>query len=67
MEFRNPSPGLYNEDLAPAWVRNWGAFSIFTVWIPDVHSLWATTSPPACSCRAAALPTSRWRSGSARW
>jgi len=40
MEVRNPSPGLYNEDLAPARVRNWGAFSIFNVWTSDVHSLW---------------------------
>jgi len=34
------SPSLYNEDLAPAKVRNWGAFSIFNVWTSDVHSLW---------------------------
>jgi uncharacterized membrane protein len=34
------SPQLYNEDLAPAKVRNWGAFSIFNVWTSDVHSLW---------------------------
>ena len=40
MEIRNPSPGLYNEDLAPARARNWGAFSIFNVWTSDVHSLW---------------------------
>ncbi|MGF6548644.1 NCS1 family nucleobase:cation symporter-1 [Paraburkholderia youngii] len=40
MEIRNPSPGLYNADLAPARVRNWGAFSIFNVWTSDVHSLW---------------------------
>jgi NCS1 family nucleobase:cation symporter-1 len=40
MEIRNPSHGLYNEDLAPARVRNWGAFSIFNVWTSDVHSLW---------------------------
>ena len=37
---RNPSPALYNEDLAPARERNWGAFSIFNVWTSDVHSLW---------------------------
>src|SRR5204863_4622501 len=36
----NASPSLYNEDLAPAKVRNWGAFSIFNVWTSDVHSLW---------------------------
>src|SRR5471030_640690 len=40
MEIRDPSPGLYNEDLAPAKVSNWGAFSIFNVWTSDVHSLW---------------------------
>jgi nucleobase:cation symporter-1, NCS1 family len=40
MDVRNPSPDLYNEDLAPAKVRNWGAFSIFNVWTSDVHSLW---------------------------
>ena len=40
MEIRNPSPDLYNEDLAPAKQRNWGAFSIFNVWTSDVHSLW---------------------------
>ena len=40
MEIRNPSPDLYNEDLAPARTRNWGAFSIFNVWTSDVHSLW---------------------------
>lgn len=34
------SPNLYNEDLAPAKTRNWGAFSIFNVWTSDVHSLW---------------------------
>ena len=40
MNIDNPSPGLYNEDLAPARERNWGAFSIFNVWTSDVHSLW---------------------------
>src|SRR5207237_8709254 len=40
MDVRNPSPGLYNEDLAPAKARTWGAFSIFNVWTSDVHSLW---------------------------
>ena len=39
-EIVNPSPNLYNEDLAPAKQRNWGAFSIFNVWTSDVHSLW---------------------------
>ena len=36
----NASPRLYNEDLAPAATRHWGAFSIFNVWTSDVHSLW---------------------------
>ena len=40
MEIQNPSPRLYNEDLAPATDRRWGAFSIFNVWTSDVHSLW---------------------------
>jgi NCS1 family nucleobase:cation symporter-1 len=40
MDIRNPTPGLYNEDLAPAKERRWGAFSIFNVWTSDVHSLW---------------------------
>ena len=40
MLVKNPSPSLYNEDLAPAQTRNWGAYSIFNVWTSDVHSLW---------------------------
>src|SRR5882672_1740310 len=40
MDIPNASPGLYNEDLAPATDRHWGAFSIFNVWTSDVHSLW---------------------------
>jgi nucleobase:cation symporter-1, NCS1 family len=40
MDIPNASPALYNEDLAPATVRNWGPFSIFNVWTSDVHSLW---------------------------
>ena len=40
MSIPNASPALYNEDLAPAKTRNWGAFSIFNVWTSDVHSLW---------------------------
>ncbi len=40
MTVNNPSPSLYNEDLAPAEERKWGAFSIFNVWTSDVHSLW---------------------------
>ena len=40
MTIKGASPSLYNEDLAPAEVRNWGPFSIFNVWTSDVHSLW---------------------------
>ncbi len=40
MKLVNPSSTLYNEDLAPATERKWGAFSIFNVWTSDVHSLW---------------------------
>lgn len=40
MPIPNASPALYNDDLAPAEHRNWGAFSIFNVWTSDVHSLW---------------------------
>jgi NCS1 family nucleobase:cation symporter-1 len=40
MDIRNASPGLYNEDLAPAKDKRWGVFSIFNVWTSDVHSLW---------------------------
>ena len=40
MKLNNPSPALYNADLAPASERKWGAFSIFNVWTSDVHSLW---------------------------
>src|SRR5438552_8888984 len=40
MTIPNASSALYNEDLAPATKRKWGAFSIFNVWTSDVHSLW---------------------------
>ena len=40
MKIQNPTPELYNEDLAPTTERTWGAFSIFNVWTSDVHSLW---------------------------
>lgn len=40
MTIQGASPDLYNEDLAPAKIRNWGPFSIFNVWTSDVHSLW---------------------------
>ena len=33
------SDRLYNEDLAPAKERKWGAYSIFALWMSDVHNL----------------------------
>jgi NCS1 family nucleobase:cation symporter-1 len=34
-------PRLYNHDLAPVapGARNWGVFSIFAMWMSDVHSV----------------------------
>jgi NCS1 family nucleobase:cation symporter-1 len=34
-----PSPRLYNEDLAPATERGWGTYSLFAMWMSDVHSI----------------------------
>ena len=35
------SPALYNADLAPTAKqgRSWGAYSLFTLWVNDVHNL----------------------------
>jgi nucleobase:cation symporter-1, NCS1 family len=33
------SPRLINEDLAPAQARNWGVYSLFAMWMSDVHSI----------------------------
>src|SRR3954468_294786 len=33
------SPRLHNEDLAPAKERNWGTYSIFAMWMSDIHSI----------------------------
>ena len=33
------SDRLYNEDLAPAKERRWGSYSIFALWMSDVHNL----------------------------
>jgi NCS1 family nucleobase:cation symporter-1 len=30
---------LYNEDLAPAVKRDWGVYSLFCMWMADVHSI----------------------------
>jgi NCS1 family nucleobase:cation symporter-1 len=34
-----PSPRLYNEDLAPSTDRRWGAFSITSVWFACMHNM----------------------------
>jgi NCS1 family nucleobase:cation symporter-1 len=33
------SSSLYNEDLAPAKERDWGAYSLFCMWMSDIHSV----------------------------
>ena len=33
------SDRLYNEDLAPAKERKWGVYSLFALWMSDVHNL----------------------------
>jgi NCS1 family nucleobase:cation symporter-1 len=33
------SPRLYNDDLAPSKERTWGTFSLFAMWMSDVHSI----------------------------
>lgn len=33
------SPRLYNEDLAPATSRKWGFYSLFAMWMSDIHSI----------------------------
>lgn len=33
------SPRLYNDDLAPSKERKWGTFSLFAMWMSDVHSI----------------------------
>ncbi|OAA90087.1 NCS1 family nucleobase:cation symporter-1 [Clostridium coskatii] len=38
-ELVNPNERLYNEDLAPAKERKWGTYSIFAMWMSDVHSV----------------------------
>ena len=38
-EAAEPSPRLYNEDLAPARERTWGTYSLFAMWMSDVHSI----------------------------
>jgi nucleobase:cation symporter-1, NCS1 family len=36
---RGYSDRLYNEDLAPPKERRWGSYSIFALWMSDVHNL----------------------------
>lgn len=38
-ELVNPNERLYNEDLAPTKERKWGTYSIFAMWMSDVHSV----------------------------
>ena len=33
------SDRLYNEDLAPATERNWRMYSLFAMWMSDIHSI----------------------------
>jgi NCS1 family nucleobase:cation symporter-1 len=33
------SPRLFNEDLAPARSRKWGFYSLFAMWMSDIHSI----------------------------
>ncbi|MPV87585.1 NCS1 family nucleobase:cation symporter-1 [Georgenia ruanii] len=33
------SPRLWNEDLAPAEHRKWGFYSLFAMWMSDIHSI----------------------------
>ena len=33
------SERLYNEDLAPAKEKKWGTYSLFALWMSDVHNL----------------------------
>ena len=61
-------PQLYNHDLAPTSPegRTWGAFSIFAMWMSDVHSVGGYTF--AASLFFLASPAGRcwpqWSSGS---
>jgi nucleobase:cation symporter-1, NCS1 family len=33
------SSQLWNGDLAPTTKRDWGAYSLFCVWMSDIHSI----------------------------
>jgi NCS1 family nucleobase:cation symporter-1 len=38
-EYADASDRLYNEDLAPATERNWRMYSLFAMWMSDIHSI----------------------------
>jgi NCS1 family nucleobase:cation symporter-1 len=38
-DLKAPSERLYNEDLKPATERSWGTYSLFAMWMSDVHSI----------------------------
>jgi nucleobase:cation symporter-1, NCS1 family len=38
-EYALVSDRLYNEDLAPATERNWRMYSLFAMWMSDIHSI----------------------------
>ena len=35
----NYSERLYNEDLAPVKERTWTGYSLFAMWMADIHSI----------------------------
>lgn len=37
--YENASDRLYNDDLAPATERNWRMYSLFALWMSDIHSI----------------------------
>ena len=39
IEVPGSSPRFYNEDLAPARSRKWGFYSLFAMWMSDIHSI----------------------------
>lgn len=39
------SARLYNSDLAPSTERNWGAYSITSVWFATLHNIGQYTLP----------------------
>src|SRR5690242_17578716 len=39
LKAQDPSGRLYNEDLAPATERHWRVYSLFAMWMSDIHSV----------------------------